>query len=164
MLDSRFHVFTCRILGERFATLLTSSFFELPSSNFLTHEERQLAGLTQVEARVTGRPDPDAPLKQWGRRTPTCSRGYPGPQTMPKYRINKTTHLPPSHQSTHSFRGYTTCVPINIVVAVRSLRSERGTPRFRAHALPSDPCRTGHGRQAGQAADSRKRHSQAGPA
>ena len=32
----------------------------------------------------------------------------------------------------------------------RSLRSERGTPRFRAHALPSDPCRTGHGRQAGQ--------------
>lgn len=25
----------------------------------------------------------------------------------------------------------------------RSLRSERGTPRFRAHALPSDPCRTG---------------------
>ena len=38
----------------------------------------------------------------------------------------------------------------------RSLRSERGTPRFCAHALPSDPCRTGgkkgHGRQAGQAA------------
>ena len=32
----------------------------------------------------------------------------------------------------------------------------RGTPSFRAHALPSDPCRTGgkkgHGRQAGQAA------------
>ena len=25
----------------------------------------------------------------------------------------------------------------------RGLRSERGTPRFRAHALPSDPCRTG---------------------
>jgi hypothetical protein len=27
-----------------------------------------------------------------GRRAPTCSCGYPGPQTMPKYRINKTTH------------------------------------------------------------------------
>ena len=34
--------------------------------NFLTHEERQLAGLTQVEARVTGRPDPDAPLETMG--------------------------------------------------------------------------------------------------
>ena len=44
------------------------------------------------------------------------------------------------------------------------VRSERGTPRFRAHALPSDPCMTGQGRQAGQAADSRKRHSQADPA
>ena len=43
----------------------------------------------------------------------------------------------------------------------RNLRSERGTPRFRAHALPSDPCMTGQGRQAGQAADRRKRHSQA---
>ena len=43
----------------------------------------------------------------------------------------------------------------------RGLRSERGTPRFCAHALPSDPCKTGHGRQAGQAADRRKRHSQA---
>ena len=42
-----------------------------------------------------------------------------------------------------------------------SLRSERGTPKFRDHALPLDPCRTGgkkgHGRQAGQVAESHKR-------
>ena len=47
-----------------------------------------------------------------------------------------------------------------------SLRSERGSPRFRAHAPPSGPCRTGckkgQGRQAGQGSDRRKRHSQAG--
>ena len=33
----------------------------------------------------------------------TCSRGYPGPQTMPKYRINKTTDRP---GPTHYFCGF----------------------------------------------------------
>ena len=37
-----------------------------------------------------------------GRMAPRCSRGYPGPQTMPKYRINKTTHQP---QAGLSFRA-----------------------------------------------------------
>ena len=44
-----------------------------------------------------------------------------------------------------------------------SLRSERGTPKFRDHALPLDPCRTGgkkgHGRQAGQGAYRGKTYS-----
>ena len=39
----------------------------------------------------------------------------------------RTATLPPSHRSTPQ----------------RSLWSERGTPRFRAHALSPDPCRTG---------------------
>ena len=40
---------------------------------------------------------PGRPSEKLGGRTaPTCSRGYPGPQTMPKYRINKTTHQPPA--------------------------------------------------------------------
>ena len=33
----------------------------------------------------------------------------------------------------------------------RGLRSERGTPRFRAHALPSDPCKTMHDNESRQA-------------
>ena len=39
-----------------------------------------------------GRPSP----KLGGRTAPTCSRGYPGPQTMPQYRIDKTTRQPQS--------------------------------------------------------------------
>ena len=32
--------------------------------------------------------------KLGGRTAPTCSRGYAGPQTMPKSRIRSTTHQP----------------------------------------------------------------------
>ena len=38
---------------------------------------------------------PGRPSEKLGGRTaPTFLRGYPGPQTMPKYRIHKTTHHP----------------------------------------------------------------------
>ena len=42
---------------------------------------------------------PGRPSEKLGGRTAlTCSCGYPGPQTMPKYRINKTTHQPQSNE------------------------------------------------------------------
>ena len=55
----------------------------------------ELAGSTQAIALVPGRTRPGAPSDRLGRnigggRTAlTCSRGYSGPQTMPKCRINK---------------------------------------------------------------------------
>ena len=49
------------------------------------------------------RDQPGRPFEKLGGRTaPTCSRGYPGPQTMPKYRINKTTHQPELKKSKYS--------------------------------------------------------------
>ena len=80
--------------------------------NFLTHEERQLAGLTQVDARVTGRTDPDAPLKQWGDEGPRPARvDTPDPKLCPNIASIKQRTSPPATDTQ------------------RSLRSERGTPR-----------------------------------
>ena len=108
--------------------------------NFLTQEERQLAGLTQVEARVTGRPDPDAPLKQWRDEGPRPARvDTPDPKLCPNIASIKQRTSPPATDTQ------------------RSLRSERGTPRsapmhyLRTHAGQAwQTGRTG-GRQAEEA-------------
>jgi hypothetical protein len=40
-----------------------------------------------------------------GKHGPTCSRGYPGPQTMPEYRLNITTHQPQSKMKFNEIRN-----------------------------------------------------------
>jgi hypothetical protein len=57
-------------------------------------ESLQLAGSPQAIAQVAGRTSPGAPLKNEAKNGPDLLDGYPGAQTMPKYRINKTMHQP----------------------------------------------------------------------
>ena len=65
-----------------------------------------------TDARVTGRTDPDAPLKQWGDEGPRPARvDTPDPKLCPNIASIKQRTSPPA---TDTQRG---------------LRSERGTPR-----------------------------------
>jgi hypothetical protein len=57
-----------------------------------TSRELSVSWITPGNCAGFWKDQPGRPFEKIGGRTaPTCSRGYPGPQTMPKYRINKTT-------------------------------------------------------------------------
>ena len=63
---------------------------------------------------------PDPPLKQWGDEGPRPARvDTPDPKLCPNIASMKTTHLPPQPS----------------IDPLRSLRSERGTPRLRTLSL-----------------------------
>ena len=54
----------------------------------LTQGESSVSWITRGNRAGYWRDQLGRPSEQWGSRTaPTCSRGYPGPQTMSKYRI-----------------------------------------------------------------------------
>ena len=110
---SRFHVFTLRILGHvprltpglpshdcillikpknrwyRLRHSCRRSFTSCVNKVKPCSRELSVSWITPGNCASYWKDQPGHPPEKLGGRTaPTCSRGYPGPQTMPKYRIN----------------------------------------------------------------------------